>query len=469
MPLPRAESERLRDNFANVLRQQALEASQLATLAGDDADVRDAVTEMLDRVQRTAQALQLDDVEQAASNASRAVSEGAVDNALGPLLALCRALDPTALVLRPVLVIGVTGPSPDPLLRIAPTLAEALADALHDAPLAVVVPSALLAELPAGGFGDAPVYAWGPEGDLTSRLDAANAGAAAFFPAPLDLRTLGGRVRARALHTDEPDRVLLVGASEAVTFTWVRALAGIPAELTVLHSRDALLATLDDIAPSLIVLADPRAADVASVLRGHPDWWDLARVVVTDEPAPTLVELTLATTLSAERIRAQVRALLEHARVEREQRAQERFTDVLPRAALLRAAEREAGIARRTRQPLAVARVDVDEPAALRRAHGSAAVGAALRLLARSLREIVRTTDVVGRVGDHGYGVLLPGATRDAVRARLTEVEERFRVLAAADPRLVGVTATAGISDNAGADDNLFQLADRDRIRVRRG
>jgi MFS superfamily sulfate permease-like transporter len=65
-------------------------------------------------------------------------------------------------------------------------------------------PAALLAELPAGGFGDAPVYAWGPEGDLTSRLDAANAGVDEL------LQKAGGGERQErwstgAVHRSRPD------------------------------------------------------------------------------------------------------------------------------------------------------------------------------------------------------------------------------------------------------------------------
>lgn len=469
MRVVRAESERLRESFADVLREQATEASELAAMAGDDEDVRQAVVELLERVEATARTLALDGIEAAAANAARAVAVGDGHAALATLLARCRALDPTAEVLRPVLVIGVSGPSPDPLLRLAPTFGEALADSGADAPLAVLLPAGDLAKLPADAFGRAPRYAWGAPDDLGSRLEAARGGAEGYFAAPLDLRTIGARVRARALSTSAPDPVLLVGASDAVTLAWVRALAGLPAELTALRNRDALLVTLEELGPVLVVLADHRAPELAQVLRGHPDWWDLPRVVVADDAPIGLAELWMPASLPTDRLRAQVMALLERARLEREQRARERSTDVLPRAALLRAAERELAIARRTRQPLTVARIDVDEPGALRRAHGSAALGAALRLLARSLHAVVRATDVVGRVGEHGYGVLLPGATSANVRVRLDEVERGFLSLAAKDPRLAGVTVSHGLADTTSGDEQLFQQAERERLRVRRG
>lgn len=468
MPVPRADSERLRDSFLDILNQQALEASQLLAVAGDDGDVREAVAEILDRVQQTARSLHLEAVERVATVAARAVRREGGPDAVEALLAACRALDPTADVLRPVLLVGVHGASPDPLLRVAPTLDDALREARDVTPLALVAPVAQLGALRPDTMPGVPRYGWGEADDLAARLAAARAGATAYFAAPLDLRTLAARVRARALPASAPDRVLLVASDEAVAAAWVQALSGPSVELSVLRDREHLLRALDDVDPMLVALADARAAELVAVLRGHPDWWDLPRVVVTDAPAADLVELALPTSLPAERLRPLVLALLQRARAEREQRAQERGTGVLPRAALLRAAVRELSLARRTRQPLAVARVDLEEPALLRHAHGSAAVAAALRLLARALRDVVRTTDVIGRVGEHGFGVLLPGVTCDAVRARLAEVERRFGALAAQDPRLGVVRASAGVADGEDTAGALFQAADRDRLRRRR-
>lgn len=475
MAVQRADSERLRESFADVLRTQALEASHLAGLAGGDADLRDAVGEMLERVQKTARALHLDQVEQEAAEAARAMEAGAGADALVGLLDACRSIDPTAEALRRILLVGVAEPEGgEPLLRFVPTVEAALDAARQETPLAVVLPiGAFMAGVaePGGAarFPGVPRYAWGHDDDVACRLAASRAGALAYFAAPLELRTLAARVRVRALTSREPDRLLLVGPSDTVATSWVRALANLPVEVTVLHARTTLLATLEEIDPTLVVLAGAHAAELALVLRGHPDWWDLPRVVVADDLPAGLVELALPASLPVDRLRIQGLALLERARQDSELRAVERATGVLPRVALVRAADREVAIARRTRQPLAVARIDVDEPAALRRTHGSAAVGAAVRLLARALREALRSTDVLGRVGDHGFGVLLPGAMSATIRGRLQDVERRFLALAATDPRLARVTATAGLADLDEGAEGLFQRADLDRVRARRG
>ncbi|MDP2305135.1 MAG: diguanylate cyclase [Pseudomonadota bacterium] len=495
MAVQRADSERLRESFAEVLRSQALEASHLAGMVGGDADLRDAVGEMLERVQKTARSLHLDHVEQVAAAAARAMEAGGGADALTGLLDACRAIDPTAEALRRILVVGVAEPEGggDPLLRFVPTIDAAVEAARQEAPLAVVLPIAAFDKVGAGAggsgaggsgagvdagsleiggaerFADVPRYAWGHDDDVPCRLAAARAGALAYFAAPLELRTLAARVRVSALTSGDPDRLLLVGPAEAVAKRWVQALAGLPVEVSVLHGRASLLATLEEIDPTLVVLAGPHAAELALVLRGHPDWWDLPRVLVADELPVGLIELVLPASLPVDRLRIQGLALLERARLDSELRAAERSTGVLPRVALIRAAERETAIARRTRQPLAVARIDLDEPAALRRTHGSAATGAAVRILARALREALRTTDIVGRVGDHGFGVLLPGASASSIRGRLQGVERRFLELAASDPRLARATATAGFADLDEGADGLFQRADLDRVRARRG
>ena len=76
MAVERAESERLRESFVDVLRRQVLEASNLAATSGDDPDLVEAVREMLERMQRTAHALRLDELERCAKEAVVGVSEG---------------------------------------------------------------------------------------------------------------------------------------------------------------------------------------------------------------------------------------------------------------------------------------------------------------------------------------------------------------------------------------------------------
>lgn len=462
MAVSRSNSSRLRGSFAEVLQHQALEISDLAALAAEDPDLLEALLEMLGRMHETARSLHLDVVADAALAAREAVAAGGNRHGLGPLLELCRSLDPTAADLRPVLVIDAISDSSDPLLLVAPDVESARIVARTAPPLAIVAPVEVLQTLPSE-FASVPKCAWGEPGDIHQRVEAARLGALAFFATPLDLQAINQRVRLRLLPHDIRERVLLVGASPSVAEHWSSHLALSRIELVPCDSPDLLL-QLQEVEPALILLCGPESAELSMVLRGHPDWWDVRRVVLSETPDEGVVDLTLPPLLPAAAIRARTAALLDQVRYEHEQRALERSTGVMQRAALLRTLEREVATSRRARRTLAVARVDLAEPGLLQQVHGAAALTSALRLLALSILDVVRASDVVGRLGDNGYGIVMPGATAAAVRTRVREIGARFSELSHRDSRLADVTTSAGVADTSESDERLFQRAERDRL-----
>ncbi len=453
----RAKPERLRESFAGLLRGQVSEAQQLVQGVADDPDLGDALGEMLSRTRDTARALGLDDVAAAAATvlASLADPSDGADRALDALQAAWRSLDTTADLQRPLVFLEGEGlnaaSNPDPGAARVADLPALLECVRAQRPLAAVAPVAALAAVRAAldllhpGL---PLYVYGPEGGLSVRAEAAGAGAAGYFATPVDARWLARRVRARAM-PGAPDRVLFVGPA-ADADGWIAGL-GPDAEVTVLESAEGLLDRLDTLDPSLVLLADPRTDDLVAVLSGHPEWWDLPRVIVGAGPA------------APEHSSPQLRALLARARQDRELRAEERSTGVLPRAAFARALEREVAWARRGRSTLAVARCELHEPRAGLRPAAPADATAA-RVLARILLATFRDCDIVGRVGDSGFGVLLRGATRDGGHARLQEVERVFSAAIAEAPALTGYTVTSGVSDTTHRDDALLEAAERDRL-----
>jgi GGDEF domain-containing protein len=465
---PRSARERLRGSFAEVLQHQALEVRDLAAQAAGDPDLTEALADVLERMRDTARSLRLDTIATAAWSAAVAVREGAGPEELASLLQLCRAMDPSAKELRPIVLIGAPVVSSDPLLVVAPDIQTARSSLRGSEPLAVVASVATLSSLAPADFGAAPRCAWGEPGDIDQRIAAARSGALAYFATPFDLSEIAQRIRLRVLSLEAVDRVLLVGADQRVAEHWASALGGTPVRLDICE-RDAMLGRLTEVDPALILLAGPRALDLSLVLRGHPDWWDVPRVLLSKASDEAVVDLTLPPLLSPESIQRRMSVLLDQARYEREQRALERSTGVMQRPALLRTLDREIATARRSRRPLAVARVELTEPAALAAEQGNTAVIKALRLLAMSVLDVVRDTDVVGRLGEHGYGVVMPGATAASVRSRLREIGPRFRQLVAEDPRFAHVSISAGAADTLESDEGLLLRAERDRLQGRSG
>lgn len=141
------------------------------------------------------------------------------------------------------------------------------------------------------------------------------------------------------------------------------------------------------------------------------------------------------------------------------------LTSVGSRVAFREALARETGRARRYGRPLSLLRLDVDGFSALNQKLGDAGGSAILQMLCARLRPHLRRQDVVARVGDDEFAVLLPETAAD----ELMEMAERLRARASADPYLVDgaevrVSVSAGVA-TLRADEADEQLA----VRARRG
>ena len=143
-------------------------------------------------------------------------------------------------------------------------------------------------------------------------------------------------------------------------------------------------------------------------------------------------------------------------------------TDVLTglwnRRHLLERLEAETGRSHRNGRPLCVAILDVDHFKRVNDLHGHPAGDEVLRVLARLVRDAVRLSDVVARMGGEEFAILMPET--DQGQARL--VCERVREIVARKPiRLpsgvaLTVTLSTGIAVMAGEEgsDRLISRAD---------
>ncbi len=139
-----------------------------------------------------------------------------------------------------------------------------------------------------------------------------------------------------------------------------------------------------------------------------------------------------------------------HARIEeledvaRDAVIRDRVTGVLLLSAFRETAERELARAKRSGNAVSVLMVDVDGFRALNGTHGSATGDTALRGVAARLRDVVRTTDVIGRSGADELVVLLPDTDIESARTcatRLVEVLESGEIVGAGH-----VTVSAGVA-----------------------
>ena len=148
----------------------------------------------------------------------------------------------------------------------------------------------------------------------------------------------------------------------------------------------------------------------------------------------------------------------------REQALRDPLTDVFNRRYLDTFLERELAQARRARNPLAVMILDIDHFKQINDTHGHLAGDQVLRDVADLIRDTVRASDIICRLGGEEFLVVLPGASLEGavdlahrLRASLEAQSSRFDGKSIACTVSIGVAAYA--HDGQGVD-NLIASAD---------
>lgn len=467
--------KRFRGNFADVVTQQLTELDLLAREAVGDPDVADALLFELDRMRGTAEVLGVTEVSRAAVAAMNDVRAGRPIEGIAAFTAVCRSLDEaTPGMFQPVVLVGVNLPAPHAYTWMVRTASDVNAALSRRGGVAAYVVRADLAQQLASRLrsrsSPVPFYIVGPRHDFQARLAAARLGAAGFLSEPLDMGALVSRVR----FTDDavewlPARVLVIHPDKKTAESLRATLAG--PDLLVQRIADGahVLQALDSFWPDLLVLSTEAGSvsgqDVIAVVRGHPQFADLPALLLAG-PADGEHQETLAAAdevlypglLTPALLRARVRAWAQRVRLMRSSQEVDLATGVRSRGALLRALERELGLARRGGASLALALLDLDGLANLNASHGAPAGDMVLRALAERVGSAVRQTDLVGRLGADSFALLMPDCNAEDAARRVEEVRARFTDWARAHG-LVDVTFSAGISDTRSGFHNVLVRA----------
>lgn len=166
-------------------------------------------------------------------------------------------------------------------------------------------------------------------------------------------------------------------------------------------------------------------------------------------------------------LRLEVQALAEEVARLRAAAGHDPVTGVANRRSLEDALEREASRCRRSGEPLSLVVLDIDRGDA---AAADPEVGdAVLRAAAEAWTFQLRASDLVARIDDDDFAVLLPGAARDDA----AELTERLRIVMPPDTHVSAGVAQLAADEHAEAlfsraGQALFEAraAGRDQVRV---
>lgn len=474
---------RLRNSFSEVVKRQAAELVELAREALQDSASRDALTFELERISGTASSLGLRQVERAARSALAAGDDESLLRRIDQLVEVCRSLEGISPLFRPIIVIGLAGVKADDLavdLRAAADVDEALGIAEAEDPGAFVVPHdrlEVLRQRLGGPLRAVPIFVVGPAGDLQRRLHAVSLGAAGYLGAPARLDRVLDHVRMRCVALDEPPRrVLVVEADPLIGAQTVELLSGPDCDAIRIASVEGILLALDRHRPDLLLLStNPGSMDPVSITRmiqSHDVHGGVAVLLLADAEELHRLALVagaddiLVKPADPSILRTRVLDRLRRQRQLDGERVVDRLTGVLSRRAVLRAADREIGLCRRTGQLLSVVLIDVDSMSDLN-SRLSAAVGdAVLSGIARILTRTFRETDILGRVGGDSFGALLPACAAADARRRVDSMRESLAILGG-ELLCPELEISVGIADTTLNISDVMARADRALLQAR--
>lgn len=134
------------------------------------------------------------------------------------------------------------------------------------------------------------------------------------------------------------------------------------------------------------------------------------------------------------------------------------LTGALNRTAFHQQADKEFARSRRYYRPLSVIMLDIDHFKQVNDRYGHSAGDQVLQIFAEACQDVIRTTDLMGRVGGEEFAILLP----DTPSKSACHLAERLRARITKYPYLAGdmlieVTASLGVAE-LHADDHDFKM-----------
>ena len=296
-----------------------------------------------------------------------------------------------------------------------------------------------LAKLAKQGISLPPVIFIARDLELATRIKAARVGTAAFLSRPVNtLELIDALDGLQEQQEEEPFRVLVVDDDPGLSSYYKSVLEEAGVEVLVVHDPLAVLQPLDDFRPELIVMdlymPNCHGKELAAAIRQEQAYLPIPIVFLSAEEdtskqldvmtiggddflvKPILPEhLVAAVVTRARRFRA-LRALM----------VRDSMTGLLNHTTTNEQTKIELARARRIKQSLSFALLDIDHFKQVNDRYGHPAGDRVIKSLSNLLKQRLRATDVIGRYGGEEFAVVLPDADAETAAKIIDEVRQSF-------------------------------------------
>jgi diguanylate cyclase (GGDEF)-like protein len=317
--------------------------------------------------------------------------------------------------------------------------------------------------------------------DFDARLRAVRAGGAAYFPKPVDVMALVGRLDALTIRTEpEPYRILVVDDEPEIAAYHAQILEAAGMITRILGHHPGILTELEDFHPDLVLMdmymPQCNGRELAGLIRQIPAWVSLPIIFLSSETNRAKQfsalqvgaegfltkpvqpdELVMAVAIRSERMR-DLRGLM----------VRDSLTGLFNHTTTTQMFATMLASANRQNKALGFAMIDVDHFKSVNDTYGHIMGDQVLVALARILRERLRGSDIIGRYGGEEFAVILRDVTLEEAIQIIDNVREDFsRVCFRHNGIDFHCAFSAGISLSSREKSMVFIRAEADRALYR--
>ncbi|MBE9610137.1 GGDEF domain-containing protein [Chitinilyticum piscinae] len=309
------------------------------------------------------------------------------------------------------------------------------ADGLEDGATEDVLP--LLRRLFQG-----PVLCAGTELTVSRQIALMRLGVTGFMSWPVDVQVLIDRLeQLEEAGRHNPYRVLIVDDSETVT-RWVSQIlqqAGM--QVRSLHNPLDIFIALERFRPEIILMdvymPECGGDEMARLIRQHPQFDSVPIVFLSTETSRGRQWLArsmggddfLIKNQESEELLASVVITVERYRRLRHWMTRDGLTGLLDHTHLIQQLEMQISATATQSVPLSYAMIDIDHFKQVNDQHGHAVGDRVIKSLARLLRQMAPSADLIGRYGGEEFAVIFPGLSQIRAAQRVDEMRAAFAAL----------------------------------------
>jgi diguanylate cyclase (GGDEF)-like protein len=329
-----------------------------------------------------------------------------------------------------------------------------------------------------------PLLIISSQDNFISRLQAVRAGACGFFTKPVDLPSLESRLE-RSFNTNSggPFRVLIIDDDAELAARYQLVLGNNGMLVDTASDPNLLLDKMHSFMPDVVLMdismPDYSGPELAQVIRLNDDW---LRVPIVYLSAETNAKRQMNALLKAgddfitkpisdNALLTTVYARAQRARMVSEALSRDSLTGLLKHADIKEQVDIEIERARRSKQPMAVAMIDIDHFKSVNDQYGHAFGDNVIRALSNLLRQRLRKVDRLGRYGGEEFVAVLPNCNTIDAWLILEEIREAFNALQfSTDQQSFCCSFSAGISGCEEPEwdcEELLDKADRQLYRAK--